>query len=127
MTNIFGVPVDAVYHLVSGLTGFLTPVLGGVAAVAAIILLTVAVRERLATEVSRASTAANMAPARTAAATAVRPEGLTASWMRSRNSPASTASRLPGTVIASSRALSLRRQPSSATAASRRSTSASSL
>jgi YidC/Oxa1 family membrane protein insertase len=44
MTNIFGVPVDAVYHLVSGLTGFLTPVLGGVAAVAAIILLTVAVR-----------------------------------------------------------------------------------
>ena len=44
MTNIFGVPVDAVYHLVSGLTGFLTPVLGGIAAVAAIILLTVAVR-----------------------------------------------------------------------------------
>ena len=44
MTNIFGVPVAAVYHLVSGLTGFLTPVLGGIAAVAAIILLTVAVR-----------------------------------------------------------------------------------
>ena len=44
MTSLFGVPVDAVYHLVSGLTGFLTPVLGGVAAVAAIILLTVAVR-----------------------------------------------------------------------------------
>jgi YidC/Oxa1 family membrane protein insertase len=44
MTSIFGVPVDAVYHLVSGLTGALTPVLGGVAAVAAIILLTVAVR-----------------------------------------------------------------------------------
>ncbi len=44
MTSFFGVPVDAVYHLVSGLTGFLTPVLGGVAAVAAIILLTVAVR-----------------------------------------------------------------------------------
>ena len=47
MTNIFGVPVDAVYHLVSGLTGFLTPALGGVAAVAAIILLTVAVRALL--------------------------------------------------------------------------------
>ena len=34
---------------------------------------------------------------------AVRPEGLTASWgvgMRSRSSPASTASRLPSTVIA---------------------------
>ncbi len=44
MTSIFGVPVDAVYHLVSGLTGFLTPVLGGVAAVAAIVLFTVAVR-----------------------------------------------------------------------------------
>jgi len=44
MTSFFGVPVDAVYHLVSGMTGFLTPVLGGVAAVAAIILLTVAVR-----------------------------------------------------------------------------------
>ena len=37
------------------------------------------VRDRLATEVSRASTAANMAPARTAVASAVRPEGLTAS------------------------------------------------
>jgi len=44
MTSFFGVPVDAVYHLVSGMTGFLTPVLGGLAAVAAIILLTVAVR-----------------------------------------------------------------------------------
>jgi YidC/Oxa1 family membrane protein insertase len=44
MTSFFGVPVDAVYHLVSGMTGFLTPVLGGIAAVAAIILLTVAVR-----------------------------------------------------------------------------------
>jgi YidC/Oxa1 family membrane protein insertase len=47
MTSIFGVPVDAVYHLVSGLTGFLTPVLGGVAAVAAIVLFTVAVRAAL--------------------------------------------------------------------------------
>jgi YidC/Oxa1 family membrane protein insertase len=44
MTSFFGVPVDAVYHFVSGMTGFLTPVLGGVAAVAAIVLLTVAVR-----------------------------------------------------------------------------------
>src|SRR5260370_5087728 len=58
-------------------------------------------RERLATEVSRASTAANMTPASTAPARAVRPEGLTASCVRSRSSPARTAitaSRLPGTV-----------------------------
>ena len=44
MTSIFGVPVDAAYHLVSGFTGALTPVLGGLAAVAAIIVITVAVR-----------------------------------------------------------------------------------
>ncbi len=44
MTSILGVPVDAVYHLVSGFTSFLTPALGGVAAVAAIVLFTVAVR-----------------------------------------------------------------------------------
>jgi YidC/Oxa1 family membrane protein insertase len=44
MSNILGVPVDAAYHLVSGFTGFLTPVLGGVAAVAVIVLFTVAVR-----------------------------------------------------------------------------------
>jgi YidC/Oxa1 family membrane protein insertase len=44
MTNILGVPVDAAYHLVSGFTGFLTPVLGGAAAVVAIVLFTVAVR-----------------------------------------------------------------------------------
>jgi YidC/Oxa1 family membrane protein insertase len=44
MPSIFGVPVDAAYHLVSGFTGILTPVLGGVAAVAAIIAVTVAVR-----------------------------------------------------------------------------------
>jgi len=44
MTSLFGVPADAVYRLVSGLTGVLTPVLGGAAAVAAIIALTVAVR-----------------------------------------------------------------------------------
>jgi YidC/Oxa1 family membrane protein insertase len=36
--------VDAAYHLVSGLTGFLTPVLGGLAAVAAIVAFTMAVR-----------------------------------------------------------------------------------
>ncbi len=44
MTSILGVPVDAVYHLVSGFTSFLTPALGGVAAVAAIVLFTLAVR-----------------------------------------------------------------------------------
>jgi YidC/Oxa1 family membrane protein insertase len=44
MTSILGVPVDAAYHLVSGFTSFLTPALGGVAAVAAIVLFTVAVR-----------------------------------------------------------------------------------
>jgi YidC/Oxa1 family membrane protein insertase len=44
MFSIFGVPVDAAYHLVSGFTGILTPVLGGAAAVAAIIAATMAVR-----------------------------------------------------------------------------------
>jgi len=44
MTSIFGVPVDAAYHLVCAFTGFLTPVLGGLAAVAAIVLFTAAVR-----------------------------------------------------------------------------------
>jgi YidC/Oxa1 family membrane protein insertase len=44
MTAIFGVPVDAAYHLVFALTSVLTPVLGGLAAVAGIILLTMAVR-----------------------------------------------------------------------------------
>jgi len=44
MTSILGVPVDAAYHLVSGFTSFLTPALGGVAAVAAIVLFTVAAR-----------------------------------------------------------------------------------
>ena len=44
MTSILGVPVDTAYHLVSGFTSFLTPALGGVAAVAAIVLFTVAVR-----------------------------------------------------------------------------------
>ena len=44
MTSLLGVPLDAVYHLVSGFTVFLTPALGGLAAVAAIIAFTVAVR-----------------------------------------------------------------------------------
>jgi YidC/Oxa1 family membrane protein insertase len=44
MFSLFGVPVDAAYHLVSGFTGLLTPVLGGAAAVAAIIAFTMAVR-----------------------------------------------------------------------------------
>jgi YidC/Oxa1 family membrane protein insertase len=44
MSSFLGVPVDAAYHLVSGLTGILTPVPGGLAAVAAIIVFTMAVR-----------------------------------------------------------------------------------
>jgi len=44
MTSFLGVPVDAAYHLVSGFTSFLTPALGGAAAVAAIVLFTVATR-----------------------------------------------------------------------------------
>jgi YidC/Oxa1 family membrane protein insertase len=44
MTSFLGVPVDAAYHLVSGLTSFLTPVLGAAAVVAAIVLFTVAIR-----------------------------------------------------------------------------------
>ena len=44
MSSFFGVPVDAAYHLVSGLTGILSPVLGGLAAVAAIVAFTMAVR-----------------------------------------------------------------------------------
>src|SRR5712692_5376629 len=44
MFSFLGVPVDAAYHLVSGITGILTPVLGGLAAVAAIIAFTMAVR-----------------------------------------------------------------------------------
>jgi YidC/Oxa1 family membrane protein insertase len=39
-----GALVDAAYHVVSGFTGILTPVLGGLAAVAAIIVVTMAVR-----------------------------------------------------------------------------------
>jgi len=44
MTSILGVPVDAAYHLVAGFTSFLTPALGGMAAVAAIVVFTVAAR-----------------------------------------------------------------------------------
>jgi YidC/Oxa1 family membrane protein insertase len=44
MFSFLGVPMDAAYHLVSGLTGILTPVLGALAAVAAIIVFTMAVR-----------------------------------------------------------------------------------
>jgi YidC/Oxa1 family membrane protein insertase len=44
MVSIFDVPVDAAYHLVAGFTGILTPVLGGLAAVAAIVAVTIAVR-----------------------------------------------------------------------------------
>jgi YidC/Oxa1 family membrane protein insertase len=44
MTAVFGVPVDAAYHLVLALTTALTPVLGGLAAVAGIIVFTMAIR-----------------------------------------------------------------------------------
>jgi YidC/Oxa1 family membrane protein insertase len=47
MFSLLGVPVDAAYHLVSGFTGILTPVLGGLAAVAAIVAFTMAVRTLL--------------------------------------------------------------------------------
>src|SRR6185437_6714292 len=44
MSGFLGVPVGAAYHLVSALTSLLTPVAGGLAAVAAIVLFTAAVR-----------------------------------------------------------------------------------
>jgi YidC/Oxa1 family membrane protein insertase len=44
MTAVFGVPVDAAYHLVLALTNFLSPALGGLAAVAAIVVFTMAIR-----------------------------------------------------------------------------------
>src|SRR6201995_6071512 len=44
MSSFLGLPVAAAYHLVSGLTGILTPALGGLAAVAAIVVFTMAVR-----------------------------------------------------------------------------------
>src|ERR1700722_19650114 len=44
MSAFPGVPVDAAYHVVSALAGTLTPLLGGPAAAAAIVLFTMAVR-----------------------------------------------------------------------------------
>src|SRR5215471_7525779 len=44
MLAVLGVPVDAAYHLVFALTNILTPVLGGLAAVAGIIVFTAAIR-----------------------------------------------------------------------------------
>ncbi len=44
MSGFFGVPVGAAYHLVFALTHLLSPVAGGLAAVAAIVLFTAAVR-----------------------------------------------------------------------------------
>ena len=44
MSTLFGVPVDAVYHIVFALTNLLTPVLGGLAAVVGIVVVTAAVR-----------------------------------------------------------------------------------
>jgi YidC/Oxa1 family membrane protein insertase len=44
MSGFLGVPVGAAYHLVFGLTHLLTPVAGGLAAAAAIVLFTAAVR-----------------------------------------------------------------------------------
>ncbi len=44
MSGFLGVPVDAAYHLVFALTHLLSPVAGGLAAAAAIILFTAAVR-----------------------------------------------------------------------------------
>jgi YidC/Oxa1 family membrane protein insertase len=48
MSVFLGVPVDAAYHLVFALTQLLTPVAGGLAAAAAIVLFTAAVRLALA-------------------------------------------------------------------------------
>lgn len=44
MSAVFGVPVDAAYHLVYALTNMLTPLLGGLAAVVGIVVFTAAVR-----------------------------------------------------------------------------------
>jgi len=44
MLAVLGVPVDAAYHLVFALTNILTPVLGGLAAAAGIIVFTAAIR-----------------------------------------------------------------------------------
>jgi YidC/Oxa1 family membrane protein insertase len=44
MSSLFGVPVDAAYHVISAFVRFLTPGLGGLAAAAAIIAFTMVVR-----------------------------------------------------------------------------------
>src|SRR5215472_11898968 len=44
MSGFLGVPIDAAYHLVSLFAGLLTPLLGGLAAAAAIVGFTMAVR-----------------------------------------------------------------------------------
>jgi len=44
MSSLFGVPVDAVYHIVFALTSLLTPLLGGLAAVVGIVVCTAAAR-----------------------------------------------------------------------------------
>jgi len=44
MFSVFGVPVDAAYHVVTALSAALTPLAGGLAVAAAIIMFTVAVR-----------------------------------------------------------------------------------
>ncbi|HEV3291830.1 MAG TPA: insertase, partial [Streptosporangiaceae bacterium] len=44
MSAFLGVPVDAAYHVVSVLASILTPLLGGLAAAAAIVLFTMAIR-----------------------------------------------------------------------------------
>ena len=44
MSTLFGVPVDVAYHIVLALTNVLTPLLGGLAAVAGIVVCTAAVR-----------------------------------------------------------------------------------
>jgi YidC/Oxa1 family membrane protein insertase len=44
MFSLFGVPVDAAYHVVTAISAALTPMAGGLAVAAAIILFTVAVR-----------------------------------------------------------------------------------
>ena len=48
MSEIFGVPVDAFYYVVSALAGALTPLAGGLAVTIAIVVFTVAVRLLLA-------------------------------------------------------------------------------
>ena len=44
MISLFGVPVDAAYHVVTAISAVLTPIAGGLAVAAAIVVFTVAVR-----------------------------------------------------------------------------------